>query len=408
MSTPANADVYAWQWYPDSANVNSPGTALESVNTSHEFAQGDLDSPFFLYFGVENDGDMTFTAGAQLQYEDPNNPGTWNDVNATSSYVRIAAGAATDADLITGSQVGAGAGSFSNGEYDEGDGATSTNVGGGSYTNYAYAIQFRSADITGGESINFRLVETGTTTVLTNDSGATANATFPTFSSPTNINAGLATLSISELGADVDLNVDIDGALDTFSISELQAGVSLSKTIDAALATLSIAELGAAVSLDIDIDASLVTLTLSELAAAASLGRNISAAVDVLAISELAADVDLNVDVDASLATIGLTELAAGIALGKNVDALAAALGVTVLAADVDLNVDVQAAAGAIALTELVATVDLAAGTDIAAGVAALSITELTATVELAGAGGGLGPEYQQPCRVRITVGVGI
>ena len=126
---------------------------------------------------------MTFTAGCTLQVETPGSPGTWNAVTTSSSYVRVAAGAATDADAITASQVGAGSGSIVNGEYDEGDGACTTNLAGLSHNNYAFSVQFRSADLSGGETVNLRLIETGGSP-MTNDSPGTISATIETPSGP--------------------------------------------------------------------------------------------------------------------------------------------------------------------------------------------------------------------------------
>lgn len=173
MTMPTNVDVYGWRWGSDVSDANSP-SFLAGAEASYEVPQASLDTALFLYIGIENDGGSV-TENYQLQCDV--DAAGYGDVNASSSNVRSAAGADTDGDAITGLPSGftAGVGTFENGQYEEGDGlASSQSVSEAFYTVLVFAIQFRSADLSGGESINFRL-SGSSSGVLTLD--VTPNAT---------------------------------------------------------------------------------------------------------------------------------------------------------------------------------------------------------------------------------------
>jgi hypothetical protein len=177
MSTPANPDVFAWRWGDDAADANTPDWDLDGgttvLNTTYEVNTTELDTPIFLYVGIENDGekneDGDFDLTANIDGAGP------VAVTTSSNGVRVASGADTDGDAITSSNVGTGAGSYENGTYDDGDGTIATNLTAANYTNHVFCIQFLSANLSGGESIDFAVRAGGTD--CTNDSGATINVT---------------------------------------------------------------------------------------------------------------------------------------------------------------------------------------------------------------------------------------
>lgn len=232
MSTPANPDVYAWRWFPNSSDVNAPGTPLAAINTSYEVPIANLGVSHFLYAGVDNTGDMSATGSFTLEYEESGNPGTWVAVTTTSSFVRVIDGLATDADAITASQLGAGAGTFTNGDYDDVNGSNEANIGGAQYTNFAWSIEFRSADLSGGESINLRVLEGGV--VCDNDSGATINVTIAAPSGDIAATGPLAFTTSADLDATGTLAstgaLAFTTAADLDAVGELTAAAALTVT----------------------------------------------------------------------------------------------------------------------------------------------------------------------------------
>ncbi len=168
MSTDANPDVYGFRWGSDVTDANTP-SFLEVMDASREILQSDLDATvFFIYVGIENDGDMSASSAFHLQHD--SGSAAWVNVTTTSTFVRTIAGQDADLDAITGLPSGfnAGAGTFTNGEYSDATASeTDVNVGGGLYSVHVYSIEFQSADLSGGETVEFRLTHGGV--AMTND-----------------------------------------------------------------------------------------------------------------------------------------------------------------------------------------------------------------------------------------------
>ena len=97
MSTPANPDVFAWRWGDDAADANTPDWDLDGgttvLNTTYEVNTTELDTPIFLYVGIENDGekneDGDFDLTANIDGAGP------VAVTTSSNGVRVASGADT-------------------------------------------------------------------------------------------------------------------------------------------------------------------------------------------------------------------------------------------------------------------------------------------------------------------------
>lgn len=160
MSSAANPTVRHYRLCtPITGAAHEAYVLVGSEDTSFEIT---LDQDYCIILKVGNDGDMAANGDFQLQI-DIDDAASWNDVNAASSNVRVAAsGDADDATSAT-ERLGTSAEAFQTSVLDELDGLTITGVGGHEEYEFYYAINFRSAELSGGESIKFRLLTGGAT-----------------------------------------------------------------------------------------------------------------------------------------------------------------------------------------------------------------------------------------------------
>jgi hypothetical protein len=156
-------EQHGWAWYDDDSSDPDTCTAREATpeNSSTEILTAELDTAVHLRFHISIPFGITSTRSAQLQY---NVGGAgWNNVTTTSNNVRVAEGTPTnstvcDTELLTNQGptfTGAGGG-----DYDDANGVArySSSVISKDSENQ-YCIQFRSADLSGGETIQFRLYD---------------------------------------------------------------------------------------------------------------------------------------------------------------------------------------------------------------------------------------------------------
>ena len=149
-----------FRWYDDDNTDEDATTALAAEDTSYEVPFADLGTSHHLRVVYSNTGTKIANDQFTLQY---NVDGAgWNNITTTSSNVRVIAGQPTDA-AATSQRLGAGTGSFAAGEYDDADGAIDSNLSDGTYTEGVWSIEFRSADLSGGESIDIRMNYGGAT-----------------------------------------------------------------------------------------------------------------------------------------------------------------------------------------------------------------------------------------------------
>lgn len=179
-------DQYDWRWYDDDNIDIDSCTAHAAINTSYEVPIANLGTAHIIRFHQKI---VNFSGGpnyVQLQYN--KDSGGWNDVTPTSSNVRSIAGLPPDNDICLTELLTNEGGTFSAaGLYDESLGltqfCTTYNLQANNETELAFCIEFRSADLSGGESIDFRLIEPsgGQDVVIGLGAGATtANATIET------------------------------------------------------------------------------------------------------------------------------------------------------------------------------------------------------------------------------------
>jgi len=176
MSTDANPTVRHFRFCgPVTGSAHEAYTLLGSEDTSLEIT---LDDDYCIIMKLGNDGDMALNNDFKLQY-DIDGAASWADVSSTSNNVRVASTGDIDEATSTTERLGTSAETYVGSALDEVDGIVITNLAGGDEYEFYYAITFRSADLSGGESITFRLVYTSITDVPIGDGGTTATATVP-------------------------------------------------------------------------------------------------------------------------------------------------------------------------------------------------------------------------------------
>jgi len=135
-------------------------TLVGVVDTSFEIT---LDVDYCLIIKVGNDGGLSTSNPYQLEYNVDG--GGWNDVNASSSNVRSAASGDTDNATSLVERLTTTSRSFLASGLDEVDGLRSFTIDENEDAELYYALTFRSADLSGGESIDFRLTATDSVTL---------------------------------------------------------------------------------------------------------------------------------------------------------------------------------------------------------------------------------------------------
>ena len=134
-----------------------------------------LDTNFRVRFLVQESGAGTAsgTLDAQLQYDI--NGGGWNNVTTSSTNVRAVAATPTSLDgTATTQQVGSG--TFVAGEISEDGLAAQVSLSGDDETEVEFVLQLRSADLSGGETVNLRITDASTTPSWTNSPAITATS----------------------------------------------------------------------------------------------------------------------------------------------------------------------------------------------------------------------------------------
>lgn len=155
MSAPATTRQEHWRFYnDDSSNEDATSPRGSGEDVTHEVLLSERDASIHLRVSYSNTGDMAANSPYRLTVDVDG--GGFNPVTTTSSNARVIAGLPTD-QAVTAQRMAASTGSFTAGEYDDVDGLIDANLGGGNFTESVWSIEFRSADLTGGESITFRV-----------------------------------------------------------------------------------------------------------------------------------------------------------------------------------------------------------------------------------------------------------
>ncbi len=159
MSSAANPTVRHYRFCtPITGAAHEAYSLVGSEDTSFELS---LDTDYCIIIKVGNDGDMSAAGDFQLQVEI--DVGGFNDVNATSSNFRSAASGDTEDATSTTERLGTSAETFQTSVLDEVQGLIGQNVGGHDEYEFYFAFNVRSAELSGGESVEFRLTTGGST-----------------------------------------------------------------------------------------------------------------------------------------------------------------------------------------------------------------------------------------------------
>lgn len=182
MSSPANPTVRHYRFCgPITGAAHEAYVLLGTEDVSFEL---DLDTDYCIIVKVGNDGDMSAQGVFQLEVEVDG--GGFNPVDDVSSNIRSTDSGDVDQAISTTERLGTSAETFINSVLDEVDGATRTNVGAGEEYEFYFAFNVRSAELSGGESLEFRLLTGGATFTHTVTLNATiaAGAQGPISASP--------------------------------------------------------------------------------------------------------------------------------------------------------------------------------------------------------------------------------
>lgn len=191
----APADIFqeAFRWRDDDGD-EAGATFLQAQNVNHTIGTGDLDANIRLRFGMANTGGTAETDLWQLEAQ-INGSGGFTDVDDVSTNgARSSASANVGEGDATTAQLTGLSGSFVAGGIDETDGSESFTVGAAEHTEEEFVFQPRSAELSGGDFIDFRLrIVAGTTVTYTN----TPRLTISAAAGPA---AGLRTLGLTGAG----------------------------------------------------------------------------------------------------------------------------------------------------------------------------------------------------------------
>jgi len=161
MANP-NGGLHTWRFYQNNNSDPDSCTAIGAEGSTTENIT--LDVPFMVRIGSYNDSTANFNTTVQLRYRVDG--GGWNNVSASSSNVRIYDGQPTDATTCDTQNLSSYS-TFtweSDGYYDDGDGLT-TSIAHAKNTFWEdqWCVVLRSAELSGGEAIEFDVVFTGGT-----------------------------------------------------------------------------------------------------------------------------------------------------------------------------------------------------------------------------------------------------
>lgn len=177
----------------DSGTESSHGWhANEDANPSEGTIA--LDTTFLLRFCLQCDGTAASNVDCEYQYRV--NGGTWTNITTTSSFVRaVAATALTNGGNCTKRLSGTGTFESSGaGQTEDGtSGGTANDIVANGNSECECGLQLRSADLTGGETVDFRLTRDGG--VLIDTYAVTPSLTIP--AAAANIDPSLITATTS-------------------------------------------------------------------------------------------------------------------------------------------------------------------------------------------------------------------
>lgn len=303
MSTAANPDVVHFRWADDDNAAHESCTLLGSEDTGLEIPN--LGTAFLLIVKIHNDGDMSASGDYRLQYN--KDAAGWNDVNAASSNIRTIAGQDTDGATGATERLTATAETFQTSVFDDGDSLIATNVGGGDDYEFYYSIEFRSADNSGGESYEFRVLSGGST--ITHDVTITGTV-------------------------EISANRDVICATEVLEAAESVAAINRARTV---LCSTEVLELSSSASVSISRNVNTITevVVLNALTSTINRERNVNCVTEQLSLSGVVSTINRTRNVVCSVESLVLTEVTATIARNRDVSCSTEILELTAMAATI-------------------------------------------------------------------------
>jgi len=155
MADPLFVEQDHWKWYDDDDTDPDLTTALSTEDLTYEVPLADRDTSHHLRITYSNTGGMQASGDFTLQSN--TDGGGFQDVDASSTNVRLIAGMPDDDDACDVQRLASGTGGFQFGKYEDSGGAITKTLSNGDFQESVYSVEFRSADLSGGESITFRM-----------------------------------------------------------------------------------------------------------------------------------------------------------------------------------------------------------------------------------------------------------
>jgi hypothetical protein len=176
-----NAQTRAWRLYAD--GTESGSSPLQAENTTDDLDVTSGDVQFHLRYSVQENGSGTASGAATDDWQLQFNIDTlgWNPVTAASTGIIADTGATpSDTSATTNRStngISDGTGTFIASEVEAGNGEiTDWQLTGDNFTEMLFCLKAVSAGLSGGESIDFRLLYNGSPTVSI-DNDVTPNVT---------------------------------------------------------------------------------------------------------------------------------------------------------------------------------------------------------------------------------------
>lgn len=357
-----------WQFQQDGANANT-STLIGTEDTTTAL---DADTVYFLRIKVSNTGtkDQSGSNAWQLQY-DKNNALSWADVNGTSSNVRSAAGQDTDGDAMTERLTATSASTYVNGVYDEVDGTFTQNLAQDTDSEHVFSITFRSADLSNGDEIDFRLLASGSTL---DNYNVTPTCTV-NVSSDTNVNANAASLTLTTLSPSIDYDLRPGAA----ALSITTYSPSVDYDLRPAAASLSITTYSPSIDYNLSANAAALTITTYAASITTTGDTNIAANAASLSLATYSASVDY--DLRPGVSALSITTYSPSI--DYDLRPSASALTLTTNPASLTFDVGISANVSALSLSTFAASISLGAGdVSITASASGLILTTYPATIK--------------------------
>lgn len=147
--------------------THTGGGSIAAFNTNITRAVNNDVTRLLVRLRVQETGGKGDTGASTYQLQVNKNAAGWNNVDSTSLNVRTAAMAAVADNAATTAVMTAGTGAFVAGKLDDGDGAVAVQLTSLNYTELAFFVELRWADLVDADVLTFRVLKGGATITYT-------------------------------------------------------------------------------------------------------------------------------------------------------------------------------------------------------------------------------------------------